>query len=737
VNAYFPGTFDESVYIVRNLLKAMFLTREFPDAAFADSMLQICYAVLRISDCIAKRAGVSRGTFASHAATSVTIPPSAQFEVLKRAVVFTQEELSQLLSDIEGNASCLQPLMAKWGEIPFDSVDPDLNPLLPRPLVDCDDTIVVAAPHALMAALRHHILSCASKAGCSEELAKRYHFAILDSVDHSFDFMNTPLVPFQAGTTAQGGFISSDRIFQFDTDKTLAVILATNSLADYGSQTISGTCNTDSFEEIVMQRLRSVESSLMQQKTPPNEILHVIVVQTAGLMAMMGLPSGVSSINAPILLIPAAELEIIAQFEMGHRLALYDFVRAREWTRKRTEIFAWGVLDEFALYRKRKYSYYASDESRPHMLNVQAGFAEELRRQVIERRDVHGVRFPGTFAFGEVTLSADDRSIPTYVPFPVQERAMFLVEGLPLLIWVTGAEKTADKRYRPLQLNFADTIAYWIWQFTPVLTKVLARGPSLQEIQIEIELRPSELWFQTDENVDPQSSEDDVTCEVTGPTRLALHLYASLLTKMASPDNQGERDLIGSVLVGIGKLLARNGVEAPELAREELARVIDVHAPIGLKKKMVIVPKMLAFDLVSTGLPPYRKLQRSHDDELLEDMADVVAKKYGLRAGPIPAEIVSVVLRDVVAYYFDAMKKLVSTLDPAQLLGWLIAQNESIIREWRDNTFSVATRMACFTTRTTMVQRLAEEVPELNSAWLASRFLIEYATACPPRSLLR
>ncbi|WP_224248958.1 hypothetical protein [Hyalangium gracile] len=731
----FPGSFDESAYIIRNLLKAMFLARDFPDIAFADSMRQICGAVLRISDCVAKRAGVTRGTFASHEGTGVTIPPSARFEELRRAVAFTQEDLSQLLSDIEDGVSILVPLMAKWGEIRFDSVDPSLNPLLPQPLVDCGDTIVVAAPHALLAALRHHILSEASKAGCSEELAKRYHLAILDSVDHSFEFMSARPAPFPLSTTTQGGLISSDRLFQFDTDKILSVMLATNSLADYEGQPIVGTWNPDSLEDVVMQRLRCVESSVMQQKTPPNEILHVIVIHSAGLMASMGLRSGVSSIEAPILLMSAAELEIIAQLEMGHQLALYDFVRAREWTRGRTNIFVWGVLDEFAMYRKNKYSYYASDEWQPHMLSVQAGFAEELRRQVIEKRDVHGVRFPGTSGFGEVTLSADDRSIPTYVPFPLRERAMFLVEGLPLPIWVTGPEQTADKRYRSLQFNFADTIAYWIWQFTPVLAKMLERCAPVQEIQIEVDLQPGETWFRADEGVQSQLPKDEITCEVTGPTRLTLRLYAGLLTLMAGPDNRGERDLMISVLAGIAKLLARNGVEASGLAREELAQVIDVHAPLGLKKKMVIVPKRLAFDLMADGLPSYRKLHRSHDDELLDGMANVVAKKYNLRVGPIPESIVSAVLRDAVAYYFDALKRLISTLQPVQLLNWLVAQNESIIREWRDKDFSAATRMACFATQTAMVQRLVEEVPELNSTWLPSRFLIEFATACPPKGL--
>jgi hypothetical protein len=195
---------------------------------------------------------------------------------------------------------------------------------------------------------------------------------------------------------------------------------------------------------------------------------------------------------------------------------------------------------------------------------------------------------------------------------------------------------------------------------------------------------------------------------------------------MHGPDNAGERELVAAMLAGIREILAASQIAAPELAGASLTQSLDTYAPLGLKKKMVFTSTDVAPELAVQGLPSYRKLQRTQDDEVLDAVGGIVEAKYGLKPAPIPSEVSAAVLRDAVAYCFDELRALTATLSPVGLLDWLVGYNERIVSEWHRKKFFIPTRMACFTSAPEMVVILKSEMPELSNTWIASRFLIEY-----------
>jgi hypothetical protein len=86
----------------------------------------------------------------------------------------------------------------------------------------------------------------------------------------------------------------------------------------------------------------------------------------------------------------------------------------------------------------------------------------------------------------------------------------------------------------------------------------------------------------------------------------------------------------------------------------------------------------------------------------------------------------------LVGHLYGDLERLVASLDPTGLLDALVAHNERVIYEREFRVFTIPTRAACFGQRSAVIERLSDELPEIATAAIAGRFLIEYVTARPP-----
>ena len=55
------------------------------------------------------------------------------------------------------------------------------------------------------------------------------------------------------------------------------------------------------------------------------------------------------------------------------------------------------------------------------------------------------------------------------------------------------------------------------------------------------------------------------------------------------PDNMGERELMRRVLYALGELLTHHGIAPPDGVEGWAAAVVERYAPLGLKKKMLVL----------------------------------------------------------------------------------------------------------------------------------------------------
>lgn len=254
-----------------------------------------------------------------------------------------------------------------------------------------------------------------------------------------------------------------------------------------------------------------------------------------------------------------------------------------------------------------------------------------------------------------------------------------------------------------------------------VLDRALAGRPHLQ---VNFDFEESEMWLR------PPSSEIDGTVSVATPSHgtLQLFLHADLASLLSRGDNAGERKIVAAVLDGLT-------TEPAALQEREKATILERAAPLGRKKHLLLLPAHTRPELArGAGLPEPRLLQ-SPDEAWTLDEIGAALRATGLTEGDIPETDRGTVLNQTVEFAFRRLQAHAQTLSSTGLLEWFIAHNEALLRSQAERELTVPTRLECYSSVATIEDELKRELPRRATSAIASRFLIEYLVASPPRGL--
>lgn len=739
----FPGITDEVTFILRNLAKALFLAQQkIPNNTFLTESHGAFLAILSVSNAIASKAGLGRGMEPiEDFKQAVSVPKSSNLHRLAEAVLFNKSELRFLLDKWQLDWSSIDPFVLDAGSFSFKDYRLEEGPLHQRPLVRYGDYFVIAEPGLLLAALRHRIISLAIIHGVIDEVASKFRAAVWDSVLMNIGYLSLNQVGFPPAQNAP----FHDGLFTLDTDKALYIQLATDELKNYSIDSIYGTWQNPGIMKVLEQRQLEVEEQLFTahpsfaNHPAINEVLVLILFEGVGRLAAFGIGEPLAPFRSHRLSLTAADLETICLLEMGEPLILLKYSTAQERIRERTKVISIGQLDEFNLYRDCDYSYYISDERKPDTVYIGPGGAGELRRQVHRRRDRHAVLSYNVGYVTEVTCLYGPE-VPIYTPFSeIGQQVSILIEDLPIPIWVVGPlyKNEIEKRLHSHLLQFADMVAYWLWQMTPSLSKYfegLSATPS--PLVIRLEIPPDEAWFSpisTEEGPLPPDKAVPSIAVLDGEFSIQLIVGHNCMKGMMSIDNAGERAFMREVLRAFQLVLNRHGaLRGHEMDENAIEEIIERHAPLGIKKKLLALNTAVEPRIDPTGLPDFREVQHADEQVLLDEIgAHLLSKGYSV--GDIPNSKRVEVLNDhVVEYLYSRLKSVVATLNSKWLLYCLVAYHETIIHDLVFTRLTIPTQLACFGDQPRLIAELREQLSEIYITAVANRFLIEYVTARPP-----
>lgn len=725
----FPGIAGEATFILRHLMYAIFGQSDpFPDVVYGNRAQALLSGMLAVSTEIARRAGLDRGIApVSMGNGKVVLPDQQRLETLKHAVVFSEEEFAALLDQVGVEATALDGLIQPVGQVSLTNYQVKHGSLLTHPLIRTKTQIIVALPGSVVAATNHTLIQMAVELSVWDELAKRYAQAAWNTLLEALSYLDIkperlPLPSLPALPCSQ------DVLLRFDTDKLLYVTLLTDPFTDFESYEVFGTWPVETLSTALIERLQAIEEFVFSQSGAPNELLFLSVIQGVGRWHEVRVSQ---SAQAPsfFLAMSVAALQTIAFLERGDPLVLWKFVRASWQLQDRMPVIAPTLLDEFAVYRSWDYHYPVPALAEPVIVQFAFHGEGDLNREMLVQEDWHAIPFSPAFAV-EVMRLYEKHGVPLY-----RLRGLWgapkavVVEGLPLPIWIIGArdEESESDAASDVASEFLPTIAYWLWQCTPSLAPLIQ--PLAEEYTVlQIVLIPprEEDWLQA--TVPPPVGPPLELLPDRATGVLQITLTSALKPLFARGDNEGERVLMRAVLQGIRALLPeseRNGLDD-----DAITTILERHAPLGLKKMLLVMELNDAPDQDPRDLPPYRKVQQGDVKELVNEMMVALAQE-GFPTLRTKEDWTGLYQR-IVEWYFHELKNLVASLHPEGLLEWLVRYHETITYETARYHLSIPARLECFSSVPEMIEELRQEIPDASVARLASRFVIEYVVAQPP-----
>ncbi len=734
----FPGIAEEPTFILRHLAKAIFLNPEaFSSQQFKTEAQDILLTVLALSNEIAKRAGLERGAKPISAPRdNVFIPNYERLTKLKQAVSFSRSELADLLARHGVYFFSIENLILQLGNVLIDNYKINNGELLARPIVQTGDRYIVTSPSMLLTAARNELIRLAIEHGVKDKLAERYSAAVRDTVTESLGYIDNQITSVSTPNPPNIPYFF-DGFFRFDTDKAAYVALVTDSLAEYDPQEPFGRWHLDDIGLTLEARVKEIHDYVFTNLLGVNEVLFLLIIQGVGRSQMLGFnkPPEIE----PLLLIglSAGDLETITLLEGSNPLVLCKYARASWRLKQQAQVKSFSELDKFSFYKDNGYTFYASDNHRSNLIAFAPDGAGALRQEVLRQRDFHAVTSYKSNYLIDVTSLYSTREIPIYFPKSilrkVRQPPAFLVEGLALPIWIIGSEleDNNQQKLRGLYSEFVESVAYWLWQFTPSLSPIIQFiVPKHSVIIIRVFLPPDKAWHHITQ---PQEISDELLVDIKTDSAgviLDVTISSVISSLIESNDNHGERRMMQRILVGLRELLPEEEYE--KLSNQVITQIIDNHAPLGVKKKLLFLSLDANPELDNVGLSPYRKVQAADENELLDELGNYLSSVEKLKEGAVPDDKRKDVLQKTVGFFYRELEKLVASLDPEGLLEHLIAYHEAIVNEVAEHQLTIPTRLACFSSESEMVEKLSEELPERHKAALTSRFVIEYVVTRPP-----
>jgi hypothetical protein len=705
------GGDPESVFNLQTLLNAIFgLRQPLARTEFNRRSLALALGALRLSTAVCQIAGIERWESAAGSGDSVVVPAADDLERLRQGVVFSHESLGQLLrADPEDLAAITRD--ADDAIPPPDGIGSEFQS---RPLLRRGERYTLIEPPALGLGLRHALLAEAIHADLRPEVVGWLARAAISRVKEAADRMNWAV---QSRLARDDGPIVS-LVAAFDADKVANLLILYEDLDNYSDSDPVGSWEAQRWEDLVYRQMRDVEEEFFfGSGLRPNEILHVVVLAGVGRFSTFSLGEPAPPVRAPHLIV---SLENFDRISMGanDQLRLWKYAQASDRVRDYARVLAFGPLDEFAAWNEHQ-SYYFGDEARPTFLVIDGTHGRAFRERVARETDVHSVKTPVN-TWAEVVRLHRTQDIPIYgILRTLGGQPLLLVEGGAIPIWVRAPTSYAEPHLREPFLQMVDTIAYWIWQFTPSLPEIVA-----DRIMIDVEIDHPEVWLEnrvTDAPAPAVSSS-------AGPEGIIVEIHDALLSELDGPDNAGERELARALLTAIDQLAD----EDARLGHDGIAAAIESHAPLGPKKKVNLLDPAVEPSLVDGDLPPYRGISDADVDRLHEEVGIELANR--LQPAPIPPDLREQVLNEVVAFHFSQLQKEAGQLSPDRLLQTLVALHETVVRREALQRRMLGSRMAAFG-ETGLIDDLRTSLPRATQAAVALRFLIEYLAARPPTGL--
>ncbi|MCK1807074.1 MULTISPECIES: hypothetical protein [unclassified Micromonospora] len=707
------GLSTESGYVATLLLRAIFNPRDnhLPEEYRSQAAL-LATTLLRVSDLLCRRAGLSRGRVPNtKMRENIFVPGRDYLTELSEAVLLTPEDLARILP-LAATHVIYDLALPPRDEV-STSPEPNESLLVVKPFMKVADGVLVTNPAELTASLRHNLITLAQRHGCAAELAEAFRLEVARQTVWVLGlFGMRPIAPLDRG---QDPLVARQR-FEFAGDKILDLAVITDDLDGYDPNDPYGMWNVPNLSE----RVHDVIDPARDPVPEDSNTLRLILQEPLGRGYVLGLMP--SRLSGPILMARLSELEVIAALDGNDPLALWRFAEAESRLEQSTRVVSFGALDSYGLYRSHEYSYYLSDDHKPTFLTISSDHSLPLKAEANRKTDAHEVPSPHRPAYIQVVSMHGADKAPIYLIHPRHDEDETLVELDGLNVWF-GAGAAPPHNLRGFVNEIAPAAAYWTWQLSKQVPELLQGSTFEGRLYVELVPDDAEAWSAVLSQVPEETNEQTWVCAGDSNWGQAkLLLKAQGAWTLFLDQNHADRLLVSALAMALS--------DATGVALQDIPSIVDRVAPVG-RKKVIRVNKGSQVALRPPFFRSARLVQPAVSGFILDELGEWLTAD-GLPEGQVPDEKRNELLQKCVSHHFEQIQAIVSELDPNGLIEFLVRRDETLIHSDAVERESLAYRIACFGESPDLTQEIAEGERKRTEAAIASRFLVEYVAATPP-----
>lgn len=713
-----PGISSRSADVFRAMSEAIFILPNDLPEAFKYEVYQGATLLLELGKRIIDQTDLTENIFIEDGNPALVLIDELTDYSL------SMDELNQLCKDKSIPHNVFLSCVCNPDDPNLKSKDPDLNPLLYKPLLILEDRLYFPIISSQLVALNEFIINAAIRHNCTLEFLKKYHELLWNDALVSCKYMGWLLTDIKLPEPKKDYHIK-EAVLQFDRNKLCYLVFPERREIEdkYEEYKTYFKPRGDKKSPDINERVRLVSDFFYtEDRFEGKNIMTMFLIPEIG-------RNGGYSFEKPkngeeITWFNVFNFNQLTVTEKWNNLSLYKYAKIYRQLTSQTQLMSFDPIDAYSTYKSKDDSFYFNDEPRPNFLSIMPGTGADIYRESKVKRDFRGVL---TFHDKHVGFELVERHMEypnIYEKMHVDDSTTLLVNSYSIPVWCIGDYK--ENLEQPFYEVIIEAVAFWLDKFCLHLRTSFA-GLEIPLLQIRISL--DVLFFQTlnFQELHDAVTNDEFSFSDDHEGNISFFIPGELLKTLRGSTNHGERTIMKQLLEGINK-----GFKA-SFDKDKLNAIIDFVMPLGPAKMILIYDTQRDFRLDPRWLLPKHLLTSAEINLLLDKLVSII--NY-----PIPIPLKFETPDEKIAFCKHAVKSLLSYLDlqlkefsNEGLLKFLFQLNESLIHSNEKARIKVPAQIFCFGEMEKKVKELMDaEIKGVKTA-VSIRCLIEYLAAKPAR----
>lgn len=726
------GIWETGDYYVQQLIDCLART---PLRRQTDAVITSVVALLRLSDLVVQRSGLSRWESSPETAPSKHFLDNPRLTELASRVTFTFEELRAAGVPAER----LAPFMLQPAERSLIANELLGHSSVERyPVIRFGQRMVLACPTAVSAAIRRYILEVAHDSGWLEELQQYLRLRQGQAFEESVQHLCGTSSPFRGPLPAEAAPANpvhaafDTGLGAFDSDKLVHFVLLHDDLEEIRH---NGLATYAEGPEGLAQYLTAAAGYYGRRA-----ISGLTVLVRGGLGRGLEMEPPMLHPRWNLAVMGIADFEMFAWSKHASLLRLWKLQLFKtQLENQQIEVFApFGILDLWSFWIRQDFQLVDRrmmlPSSRHQLAHVPSDFMYDFRVHERRRFDHHAVAVPSGSGHTTVErLSPDSffatrQQRPIYASRELTGHALLagVVEGRRLSVWVEAERPDASEHIRHLLYQLWDGLLHWVDRILEEVDASL-QGELATPLQLRLSFANLDDWeaFHTTAGTIP--AEDPVTRVVPEKRRINVFIPYGFTTLVARPTNDAEQILVHKVTSALRDLLVLYEPEAAIDPRAVVERVI----PNTAARSIHLFRTWNPLDALYADGKPEPRFVQPEDREFHKLGLGWEALKQP-EASEHPHEITepkgsSQLLNAAVDVLWDRLRNALEELNGPELVRVALTNNEAISqdRSWWSKTASALAGL--YADHEDVVRVAAQRESERALAMQSGRILIEMA----------